>query len=465
LFLRDLSSYMAKHMKLNRLIPSPRTAQGAVAARINDEQQLRRSVMACLLWEDAFYEEGVSIAERLCSLVPKVEAGAVQRLAVEARDQMKLRHVPLLLVREMARLPSHRQVVAETLEAVIQRPDELAEFLAIYWKEKKQPLSAQVKKGLAAAFPKFDAYQLAKYNRDHAIKLRDVLFLSHARPKDAGQEAVWKQLVDKTLEPPDTWEVALSAGNDRKATWERLLAEGKLGALALLRNLRNMTGDKVAPARIKSALREVKVERVLPFRFIAAARHAPDFEPEIEQAMLKCLGQQARLPGKTILMVDVSGSMGGRLSRKSEMTRMEVAFGLAILARELCEEVKIYATAGNDHTMVHATCLVPARRGFALSDSVRQQADRLGGGGIFLTQCLEFALEREQEGDRVIVLTDEQDCDRKLSPDKAPAFGRQNYIVNISCERNGIAYGKFTHIDGWSEAVLDYIRCAETLQS
>jgi 60 kDa SS-A/Ro ribonucleoprotein len=452
-------------MKLNRPTPPLRTAPGATASRLSDELQLRRSVLACLLWEDAFYEEGVSIAERIQLLVPKVEADAVQRIAIEARTQMKLRHVPLLLVREMARLPGHRQVVGKTLEAVIQRPDELAEFLAIYWKEKKQPLSAQVKKGLAAAFAKFDAYQLAKYNRDHAIKLRDVLFLSHARPKDPAQEALWKKLVDKTLEPPDTWEVALSAGNDRRATWERLISEGKLGALALLRNLRNMTEDKVKPALIKSALRDIRVERVLPFRFIAAARHAPDFEPEIEQAMFRCLSQQARLPGKTILMVDVSGSMGGRLSRKSDMTRMDVAFGLAILAREMCEDAKIYATAGSDSKMVHATALIAARRGFALSEAVRHEAGRLGGGGIFLTQCLDYARERERETDRIIVLTDEQDCDRKLSPDKAPAFGKSNYIVNISNERNGIAYGKFTHIDGWSEAVLDYIRHSETHQS
>src|ERR1041385_4595320 len=114
------------------------------------------------------------------------------------------------------------------------------------------------------------------------------------------------------------------------------------------------------------------------------------------------------------------------------MSRMEAAFGLAILAREMCEDAKIYDTAGNDATMVHARSLVPALRGFALSDAVRRDAGRLGGGGIFLTQCLEFAHAREHEADRIIVLIDEQDCDRKLSPDKAPAFGKHNYIVNIS---------------------------------
>jgi len=33
--------------------------------------QLRRSVLACLLWEDQFYEDGVEIAGRIQSLVPR----------------------------------------------------------------------------------------------------------------------------------------------------------------------------------------------------------------------------------------------------------------------------------------------------------------------------------------------------------------------------------------------------------
>ena len=98
---------------------------------------------------------------------------------------MKLRHAPLFLVREMARHATHRGLVAETLSRVIQRADELAEFVAIYWAGGKQPLSAQVKKGLASAFCKFDEYALAKYDRAGVVRLRDVLFLSHAKPVDA----------------------------------------------------------------------------------------------------------------------------------------------------------------------------------------------------------------------------------------------------------------------------------------
>jgi 60 kDa SS-A/Ro ribonucleoprotein len=142
-----------------------RTHEGAPARNISAELQLRRSVLACLLWETQFYEDGIEIAGRIAELVPKVAAEKVAALAVEAREKMKLRHAPLLLVREMARHKTHRPLVADTLGRVIQRADELAEFVAIYWKDGRIPLSGQVKKGLAAAFPKFDEYALAKYDR------------------------------------------------------------------------------------------------------------------------------------------------------------------------------------------------------------------------------------------------------------------------------------------------------------
>src|SRR6202521_5181513 len=274
-----------------------RTHEGAPARTISNEQQLRRSVLAYMVGEDQFYEEGVAIAGRIRELVSKVDADKVAALAIEAREKMKLRHVPLLLVREMARLKTHRHLGAETLVRGIQRADELAEFVAIYWSEAKQPLSAQVKKGLAAAFTKFDEYALAKYNRATPVKLRDVLFLSHAKPVDAAQAELWKKLVDGTLESPDTWEVALSGGADKREAWERLLRENKLGGLALLRNLRNMREAGVDESLVLPALGPMNTSRVLPFRFLAAARYAPPWEEALEQAMLKALADQPKLGG------------------------------------------------------------------------------------------------------------------------------------------------------------------------
>ncbi len=274
-------------VRLNKIVRAF-TREGARAMRFTPEMELKRALMNCLLWEDQFYEDGVSIAERIEALVPKVAPAKVAQLAIEAREVMKLRHAPLLVIREMARSEKHRAIVADTLTRVIQRPDEMTELLAIYWADalgpmqqrKRQPVSAQVKKGLARALTKFDAYQLAKWDRDGAVRIRDVLFLVHAKPKDADQAKVWKQLVDGELASPDTWEVSLSAGKNKRETFERLIAERKLGGLALLRNLRLMQAAEVPRETIAGAIEAMRTDRILPYRFITAARYAPDFEPE-----------------------------------------------------------------------------------------------------------------------------------------------------------------------------------------
>jgi 60 kDa SS-A/Ro ribonucleoprotein len=169
----------------------------------SSDLELRRLVLACISGKGRRREKNAELARQIAELVPKVAASHVAALAVEARGQ-KLRHLPLLLVREMARHKTHRALVADTLACVIQRPDELAEFVAIYWKDGRIPLSAQAKKGLAAAFPKFDEEALARYDRRGTIRLRDVLFLCHAKPRNPAQAGVWKKLIWKRLEPVRT---------------------------------------------------------------------------------------------------------------------------------------------------------------------------------------------------------------------------------------------------------------------
>lgn len=452
-------------MKTNVLDKTPvHTHEGAVAQKVGPYHELRRTVMTCMLWENTFYERGDSIAARIAKLVPQVDPEKVAALAIEARESMQLRHAPLWLVRQLAKTKGNGKLVATTLTRVIQRADELSEFVALYWKDERQPLSAGVKRGLADAFQKFDAYHLAKYNRDgDAVKLRDVLFLCHAKPKDDEQAATWKKLVDKTLESPDTWEVNLSAGKNKKETFERLLREKKLGGLAVLRNLRNMQEANVDEQLIRERL-VAGIARALPFRFVAAAKYAPGLEDAISEAMLKAVSQLPKLPGSTLLVVDTSGSMNGYLTDKSQMTRIDAAGALAAMVREVCDAATLYATAGNDGTRVHATMELPARRGFALVDAVRAADRKIGGGGIFLVQCMEFINKKEhgKQFDRVIVLTDEQDCDLKLKPASAQKLGTHNYVVNVAPYQYGVSYGNgWTHIDGWSERILDYIAEAE----
>jgi 60 kDa SS-A/Ro ribonucleoprotein len=436
-------------VSLNKIVRAF-THEGARGKRFTPEMALKRALMNCLLWEDQFYEDGVAIAERIKALVKEVAPERVAALAIEAREVMKLRHAPLLVVREMARLETHRALVADTIARIVQRPDEMTELLAIYWADalgpqqqrKRQPVSAQVKKGLARALTKFDAYQLAKYDRDGAVRIRDVLFLVHAKPKDKDQEKVWKQLVDGELVSADTWEVSLSAGKDKRETFERLIGEKKLGGLALLRNLRLMQKAEVPRRTIADAIEAMRTDRILPYRFITAARYAPDFESELESAMLKSVKGYARLPGRTQLLIDVSGSMFAALSAQSEMTRAEAACGLAVLAREVCEEVEIF-------TFSQDVKKVPPRRGFALRDAIINSQPH---GSTFLGKAVS---EIDRKGDRLIVFTDEQSHDKVGDP-KA-----RGTMVNVASYQHGVGHGAWTRVDGFSEAVIAWIAAME----
>jgi 60 kDa SS-A/Ro ribonucleoprotein len=420
------------------------THEGAAARYISVLAQLRRSVLSCLLWESEFYEDGVEIGQRIAQLTAQCLPEDVAALAVEAREQMHLRHVPLLLLRELARHPllkDRPQLLSKTMGKVLQRADEPAEFLALYWKDKKQPLSKQVKRGLAWSMRRFGEHDLAKYNRDAEVTLRDVLFMSHAKPKDEAQAALWKKLAANELATPDTWEVQLSAGADKKETFERLIREKKLGYFALIRNLRNMEEAGVDVQLVREAIlaRKGGADKLLPFRYVAAARHAKQFELQLDTAMQAALAELPKLAGTTIVLVDNSGSMSAQLSRKSEMTRADAAAGVAIVVRGVCEAARVFAFSDN--------CVeVPPRNGMALRDAIRTAA-RMGSTQLGAAVTLVGKLPH----DRLIVITDEQSADRVLHPQGL------GYMINVASNRNGVGYGKWLHVDGWSDAVVRFI--------
>ena len=436
-----------KVIKINKPRDPVYTHEGGKASHVSPLETLKRTVLSCLLWEKTFYEDGVSVADRIKLLVPQCYSQDVADLAIKAREDMKLRHVPLLLMRELARhsgIKGNPQVVSVALARVIQRADELTEFVAIYWKDGKEPLSKQVKLGLAEAFSKFNAYQLAKYNRDGAVKLRDVLFMCHAIPKDDEQAAIWKQLVDGTLAAPDTWEVGLSGGEDKKETFTRLLLENKLGYMALLRNLRNMKEADVELNLIYGALRKgAHRSRALPFRFLSAARAVPQMEPVLDEAMQLSLADMPKLEGTTVLMVDVSASMGMALSSRSDLSRRDAAAALAVLLRGVCDDVFIC-------TFSMRLAPVPPRQGMALVDAITSSQPN---SGTYLRKSMEDLKNhlKGQHIDRTIVITDEQSADGSDTP-----LGK-GYMLNVASHENGIGYGQWTHVHGFSEAVVQYI--------
>jgi hypothetical protein len=305
------------------------------------------------------------------------------------------------------------------------------------------------------------------------------MFLVHPRPADSrgrytrverkfnprelsDGETLFRKLAENELATPDTWEVALSAGQDKQATFTRLIEERKLGALAFLRNLRNLQEAGVERGVILRGFETINPRWLVPLNYLAAARHAPDYEREIETLMFRGLAQAPRLTGYTVFIVDVSGSMNQALSGKSDFTRLDAAMAMAVLAAEMCEHIAIYATAGSDPDREHATRKLAPRRGFALAEEIRHARADLGGGGIFTRQCLEAIRPKEQDVDRVLVFSDSQDCD--LPERRLPQpFGRLNYIVDLSAHQRGINYqGAWTaEISGWSEHFLSYIAALE----
>lgn len=421
-----------------------RTHEGAKAhpASLQPENALRRSVMSCLLWEREFYEDGQSVADRLAANAKAVPAHTLAAIARGARSKMHLRHTPLLLLSILAETHDGSGV-ADAIADVVQRADEPGELLSLHakrtGKEVKKAMTNAMRKGLARAVARFDAYQLAKYDRDSEIKLRDVIRLVHPKPRDAKHGALLKAAIDRTLPAPDTWEVALSGGADKREAWTRLLKEGKLGYLALLRNLRNMEQAGVEPALVEAAILARKgAHNVLPFRYIAAARAAPRYEPALDKALLAAIEDLPKLAGQTLVLVDVSGSMGASLSQRSDMTRMDAAAALASVVN--AESLRVF-------TFSHQLVEVPPRRGMAGVDAVIRSQPH---GGTYLGQAV--GVLNGIPHDRLIVVTDEQSADRVPDP-VAPLA----YMINVASYQNGVGYGRWCHIDGWSENVLRFI--------
>lgn len=439
---------------------APRTHEGALA-NVGETplQRLERSVMACMLWEDTFYEGGVSIADRIKELCKQVSVNDICDLAVHTRTVGKLRHAPLLLLREAARKsgdyktkPGERHPVRVAVANTLQRADEPAELISLYWeggdrRKSKEKLSASLKKGIADAFPNFGAYGLAKYNRDGGVKLRDAMFIAHPKPSDEAQAAAFKKLASNELESADTWEVRLSAGQDKRETFESMLNERKLGFIALLRNLRNMEQAGVDRDLIREVMRtHTGVSKAMPFQFIAAEKHAPMFSADLDAALLRAMAGYEPLSGKTVVCVDVSGSMGSKISNKSEMTLTDAACGIAMC---IPGDLRVIAFATDAKE-------VPARKGLALRDAIRKVTV---GGGTDIARAVRLA--DSMNCDRMIVITDMQ-SNSDLRSVKTPL----KYFVNVASYQHGIGEAEgFKIITGFSENTIEYIRALETISN
>lgn len=441
---------------------------GTKAAKQNNVALLKRITLANLLWEDIAYVDGLSVAEEMKRLIPLCPAEEVYNIALSARRDSKLRHTPLFIAVEMCKHESTRQYVHKLLPQIITRADMLTDFLAIYWKDGKCPLANCVKRGLAEAFHNFNEYQFAKYDRDATIKLRDVMFLVHPVPTTDTERDLFKKIADRTLATPETWEVLLSAGNDKKETWTKLITENKIGGLAMLRNLRNMASANVSNGIIEEGLSKLHKSMLMPLDYLKAYTNTPQYGRWIENAMIESYKSLPKLKGKTLLILDMSGSMMANVSRKSQFTRKDCAIAMAMLAINQCEDCTLVLTAGDDGVRIHKSMILDNPSiGFGLNDQIKSFNNLLGCGGIFTRQCLEWCKERAgSDFDRIIVFSDSQDCDYPNARIPNP-FGKYNYICDVSSERHGINFqGKWTaEISGFSDHFLQYIAAYEGIQN
>lgn len=439
------------------------THQGGRAARSSAMLELSRAVGASLLWEDTFYEKGSAHAKRVAVLCQQVPAEYLAALAVTARVDLRLRHMPLFLANQLAERRPAAPLLRDTLAWVVQRPDEAAEFLALYWQERHHPLAAQVKKGLALALRKFDTYQLGKWKGEkNRYTLRGVWKLVHDFNVNYAEDRIridpetgavtrsrFRDLFEGTLPTPDTRETRLSKGQDAKQAYTELLESRKLPYTALLKNLRTMLDAGVAQANIEYALLiGAKKARTLPFEYVVAARHAPELADALSSAMLNAVEERPKLPGRTILVVDVSGSMRDtRISAKSELDRLDAAGALAALLREVCESVSVWTFASKEQA-------IPNYRGLALVDAIRN-ADN---GNTYLVRSLNEIERRERvKAERLIVITDEQTHDGTRAP-----WTPKAYLVNVASYAPGLSTaGGWQRLTGWSERLVDWIAFEE----
>lgn len=232
------------------------------------------------------------------------------------------------------------------------RPDDMAEILAAFSSMNKVKATNAMKKGFADAIERLDAYSILKYKS----ALIDVINLVHPDPKRSKAFVNFNDekvtAIDAVIRgyavSADTWEAAQSdagqevakavkAGKITKSeaevilteakaeNWNDLLTEGKLGALAALRNIRSIlkvTNSEKTLRMLELLLSDgdvIRKAKIMPYQIdlaneVIKAEFRTMEGRQISQALLK--GYEAAvpnlaeiLPGRNLVIIDISGSM------------------------------------------------------------------------------------------------------------------------------------------------------------
>jgi hypothetical protein len=311
------------------------------------EQSPKLSLVSLLLTSfvsDKFYESEGDQLDRLGSLIDAIsDKRFVAKAGIYARNEFGMRSISHALAGELVAKVKGEAWTKNAIERIVRRPDDMLEILGyVASKYGLHPIPNSLKKGLALALNKFDEYQLAKYRGSNSsIKLVDLVNLVHPNVKPELKPVIEK-LVKDELRSKDTWErqisdtgqaVAEIQDEDEKAKklaelkseeWTELIKSGKIGYFALLRNLRNILQD--APDIVDQACellideKRIRKSLVLPFRYVTALDEIQKLSEPGTRTVIRALNialdisvaNVPKLPGKTLIALDESGSMEGK---------------------------------------------------------------------------------------------------------------------------------------------------------
>ena len=480
-----------------------RNYEGAEAFVMTPELELYTAVVTASL-SDKFYETNDERMDCIASLIAKVDPMFVAQLAVYTRTQMYLRSVSLLLLVELAKVHSGDNLVSRAVAQTVLRADEITELLACYQsrnpskdeRKKLGKLSHQIQVGLQQAFNRFDEYQFAKYDRDGAeVKLRDALFLVHPKAKDEAQQAIFDKITNKSLAVPYTWETELSALGQQKfendeerasafrLKWEELIDSGKVGYMALMRNLRNILESRVSTEyilKVCNTLSDPKAvanAKQLPFRYLAAYREVQGITSTSTATVLSALEaaalcSAANIEGfgvdtKVLLACDVSGSMEQGISPRSKVELYDIGLMLAMLLKNRCSQV-ISGMFGDTWKAIN----LPANIILANTMELHRREGEVGYSTNGY-KVIDWLIERKEIMDKVMMFTDCQMWDsyggnasirKSWHRYKAIAPNAKLYLFDLA------GYGQMPLsmverdvylIAGWSDKVFDVLQAIE----
>lgn len=503
---------MARFAASARVSPATKTTNymDGVAFTQPAKEELAFSVLAGFLNEDSYYEaksERLARVQALVVEVAKRDPAFVAKLAVYSRNVFQMRTAFPVLIGNLARVHHGNSLVRHAIVAGASRVDDLTELIAFTQK----PIPNAMKKGIAEALRKFDAYQLAKYrNENRAVKLVDVFNLVHPKPGQGQEESYGLLMKGKLTQTGETWEARLSSGEDKRLVWAEMVPK-KLGYMALLRNLRNIARDAdeatitLAAARIANP-DEVQRSRQLPFRFLSAHNALKEksegesgglvFEKQgarmdilrsaLEKAVSHAVANIPMLPGRTVILTDNSGSMRGDGGGDSPVS--------ALIKRTTADIANLFAVlywtrAENTYVGLFGDKLIepPLDRSkgvFANFATINNKATECGQSteeGVFI--AFEQLLAHKQKVDRIVIFSDMQvgeKCewyDTGHSDRKAQRHGNdfnklfQEYIafspetVVYSVDLKGYGTRLMSHnvflLAGWSEKIFDLMQMTE----